>query len=137
MGQAQKAFCEVTLPDELEYYLVQRNRRHFGQAKGTCFTAPPLSASVTWQVGTNTAELLRNGHYNVDSLDDVTQLLLRHCKQSFSLDAIPAPTMLDEFVGKLKVWSESTSTSPSGRHLGHYKALLKPIILDDTESIPA
>ena len=30
----------------------------------------------------------------------------------------------DEFVGKLKVWRESTSTSPSGLHLGHYKALI-------------
>jgi hypothetical protein len=28
------------------------------------------------------------------------------------------------FVSKLKTWRESTSTSPSGMHLGHYKALL-------------
>jgi hypothetical protein len=37
----KKPFREVTLPDGLEYYLVQRNRRHFGQAEGTCFTVPP------------------------------------------------------------------------------------------------
>jgi hypothetical protein len=74
----------------------------------------PLSASLNWQADTNTAELLLCSHYDADSLDDVTQLLSRHCKQSSSLDAIPAPITLDEFVGKLKVWSESTSTSPSG-----------------------
>jgi hypothetical protein len=96
-------FREVTLPDKLEYYLVQRNRRHFNQAEGTCFTVPPLSASLNWQADTNTAELLLNGHYDADSLDDVTQLLLRHCKQSSSLDAILAPITLAEFVWKLKV----------------------------------
>jgi hypothetical protein len=30
----------------------------------------------------------------------------------------------DDYVKKLKVWSESTTTSPSGMHLGHYKALI-------------
>ena len=30
----------------------------------------------------------------------------------------------DEFRGKLNVWRESTSTSPSGLHLGYYKALI-------------
>ena len=35
------------------------------------------------------------------------------------------PTITDgEFIGKLKVWKESTATSPSGLHLGHYKALI-------------
>ena len=29
-----------------------------------------------------------------------------------------------DFCGKLRVWRESTSTSPSGLHLGHYKALI-------------
>ncbi len=29
-----------------------------------------------------------------------------------------------EFCGKLSAWRESTSTSPSGLHLGHYKALI-------------
>ena len=30
----------------------------------------------------------------------------------------------EEFVGKLKVWKETTTTSPSGVHLGHYKSLI-------------
>ena len=35
------------------------------------------------------------------------------------------PTITDgEFVQKLEVWSESTTTSPSGLHLGHYKAMI-------------
>jgi hypothetical protein len=35
------------------------------------------------------------------------------------------PTISEnEFIGKLKVWSESTTTSPSGLRFGHYKALI-------------
>jgi hypothetical protein len=30
----------------------------------------------------------------------------------------------NEYRGKLKVWRESTTTSPSGLHLGHYKAMI-------------
>jgi hypothetical protein len=45
------------------------------------------------------------------------------------------PTFLTmkEFTGKFRVWRESTSTSPSGRHLGQYKALVACIdrSLDD------
>ena len=29
--------------------------------------------------------------------------------------------------GKMKVWREGTTTSPSGRHLGHYKSIFTVI----------
>ena len=35
-----------------------------------------------------------------------------------------SPTITeDDFRGKLQAWRETTTTSPSGLHLGHYKAL--------------
>jgi hypothetical protein len=30
----------------------------------------------------------------------------------------------EDFISAFKAWKESTSTSPSGRHLGHYKAII-------------
>lgn len=36
---------------------------------------------------------------------------------------------LENFKQALRVWNESTTTSPSGRHLGHYKCILT--ILDN------
>ncbi|KAI2497437.1 hypothetical protein MHU86_17041 [Fragilaria crotonensis] len=37
----------------------------------------------------------------------------------------------DDIVKGFKSWKETTTTSPSGRHLGHYKALIQdPILLD-------
>ena len=42
-------------------------------------------------------------------------------------------------MGKLRVWKESTTTSPSGVHLGHYKALISKhaysYVQDDDEGV--
>ena len=40
------------------------------------------------------------------------------------MDPIPTEIALQEYRKGLRSWSENTSTSPSGRHLGIYKALL-------------
>ena len=42
----------------------------------------------------------------------------------------------EEWRSKFKHWKESTSTSPSGVHLGHYKALLETIYVpNDTQLV--
>jgi hypothetical protein len=131
--KAKQPFREINLPSELEYFLIQRNHRHFGQAEGTTFTKTPFSTSLNWQADTNAADLILEGVYDTTDLEDVTALLLRHCERVTELDSIPTQLSLDDFVSKLKIWSESTSTSPSGRHLGHYKTLPKPLTTEDLE----
>jgi hypothetical protein len=42
---------------------------------------------------------------------------------------------LMDFISAIKVWNEKTSTSPSGRHLGHYKLLVKSY--QDKNAAPA
>ena len=46
----------------------------------------------------------------------------RQNKHSTTKALIPPTQIIDGF----KKWQEQTSTSPSGIHLGHYKALLSP-----------
>jgi hypothetical protein len=104
-----------------------RNQRHFGQAEGTPFTVAPLAELLSWEGDTEAAELILRGEYTNAEFDDITQLLLKHCQSVSDLDAIKPELTLDEFTGKLRIWRESTSTSPSGRHLGHYKAVCRPI----------
>jgi hypothetical protein len=41
---------------------------------------------------------------------------------------------LDDYKNVLSKWKETTSTSPSGRHLGHYISLLK-LIGDKTDKM--
>ena len=39
------------------------------------------------------------------------------------MDSLKATITKEEMGGKMRVWRETTTTSPNGRHLGHCKAL--------------
>jgi hypothetical protein len=55
------------------------------------------------------------------------QVFLEECKHPSNVPEISAFISLEDFNKCVKRWKETTSTSPSGRHLGHYKTA----ILDD------
>jgi hypothetical protein len=116
-------FRNLTIPSEIEYYLMERNRRHFGQAQGTPFTQTPLAELISWQADTEVAKLILHGEYNNAELDDVFQLLLPHCEATTKLNTITTTIAMEDFLGKHRVWREGTSASPFGSHLGHYKPL--------------
>jgi hypothetical protein len=113
----------VDLPDEIVYYLLTRNRLHFGQADGTPFTTPQFTRDIDWAASTDSAELILHGDYSPSELTDLQELLLKHC-QSPAIDALSPIITEADFTSKFKSWNERTSTSPSGLHLGHYKAMV-------------
>jgi hypothetical protein len=113
----------IDLPDEIVYYLLTRNRLHFGQAQGTPCTTPSFTRTIDWQASTDTSELILHGNFDDTELSDLQTLLYQHCR-SPKLDALSQYITEHEFVSKFKTWNEATSTSPSGLHLGHYKALV-------------
>jgi hypothetical protein len=45
--------------------------------------------------------------------------------------AIPTEIAADDVIYGFRKWHESTSTSPSGRHLGHYRSLIQHSVLLD------
>jgi hypothetical protein len=63
-------------------------------------------------------------------------LLIQHLHQSAEMATIKSHLTIteQEYIGKLRVWSESTSTSPSGMYLGHYKALIARHAYTDLDS---
>jgi hypothetical protein len=126
----------VTNPDEIDHFIRMRNRGHFGQAKGTPFTELPLSESINWAADTSTAEDILRGHSQLDDIQSIPQCqaLLDACQAASQLDSLPAYITPDEFKGKLKVWREMTTTSPSGRHLGRYKSLLTKLDKPDEQT---
>ena len=117
---------QIEVPTEVLMHLQQRNRDHFGQAKGSPFTVQPLSDDLGFCGDGPESMSMLNGSYDVSQLEANVALLVQHLKQTSEMAAIEThPTITtEEYVGKLKIWSESTSTSPSGLHLGHYKALI-------------
>ena len=68
--------------------------------------------------------MILEGDYSNLDIDDLTCLLLKHLKQKAPLDILPVIIPEVDVAKKFSVWPEKTSTSPSGRHLGHYRALL-------------
>jgi hypothetical protein len=46
-------------------------------------------------------------------------------------DPVSIHVTSDDFKHFFKKWKETTSTPPSGKHLGHYKALISPVIAFD------
>ena len=69
-------------------------------------------------------ELILRGEYSTDELDDTTKLFLDTCSNLTCGDSDLPILTFKAFRTKLRKWPERTSTSPSGRHLGHYKALI-------------
>ena len=127
--QDPKSCCEwqtIDVPTEVLRHLQQRNQLHFGQAAGTPFTIPPLSDDLGFCGDGEDAEKILDGTYDTTAYAPNVAILIRHLKQTAEIASMDAyPTISEEdYVEKLKVWKESTSTSPSGVHLGHYKTLI-------------
>jgi len=117
----------ITAPSKIKYYLLLRNRLHFRQAQGTLFPVPPFATNIDWAATSSFSNKILNGTYG--SQVDVPQCQacrLAACQAATNLDLLPAELDLKDFTGKIQAWEESTTTSPSGRHLGTYKALLSP-----------
>ena len=124
----------ITDPQEVEYYLLLRNRLHFGQAEGTPFTQEPLNTDLDWAATTNPADQVITGTYTTTSSVPNCQDLLSACQAVTELDQLPAEISAAEFRGKIQTWRESTTTSPSGRHLGRYKALFATGSLEENDN---
>jgi hypothetical protein len=110
---------------ELEAAIIQRNRRHFAQSQGTPFTKPPLQF-INSENGFN---VYRDADDHEVVLPDVTFIetatvidILKERAHNPTTEWSP-DVDFDDFISRLLHWRESTSTSPSSRHLGLYKAL--------------
>ena len=110
------------VPAEIETLLLNRNEAHFGQAEGTPFTVGALKTALNYHGDGPIAEMILDGTYTNDSLDDATQLFLAHLNRR-TTSALNGEITVKEIIGKLKTWDERTSTSPSGTHLGHFHVL--------------
>ena len=131
----ESAWREVNCPKEIEFLLRLRNQRHFGQAKGTLFTMSTMKKRFNWSTLTVKAEMVLEGEYSEPELDEIQQLFFDNLTRVIETDKLVKLIIREEFRGKMKALRESMSTSPSRRHLGHYKSLISTIdrSLDEDE----
>jgi hypothetical protein len=114
-------------PTELAMVVKDINRQQYHQAHHTPFGSGPLADQVGRRGDTDIAIALLNGN-----LPPHTNTLMPKTKRVLHTLAQKCPNITDSpvittqaFKNTYKVAKETTSSSPSGRHIGHYKAAIK------------
>ena len=113
----------ITSPEEIEFFLLKRNKLHFGQSEheATPFTIETMQQKFDWNTSNEEAEEVLKGTYNGSEDEELTEIM----KLEFTKCVQIAPQKTNPEIavaqlrGKMKVLREGTTTSPSGRHLGH------------------
>jgi hypothetical protein len=117
---------------DVERETKKRNKAHFNQPAGSPFTIYPLSELGTTpdtHFKTNTlpdgqaVKMPADTFLETQTILDLLQRPLPGAKEA----NISSRISLSDFTSAIKAWNEKTSTSPSGRHLGHYKLLVKTL----------
>lgn len=121
-------WIKINDPEDITRRLIARNVQHFGQAKDTAFATSPLQNLFGFRGDTEAAAALIQDR-QVPDIDLTTVpaealLLLHKLADGNNLSLIDDDISCDAFWRGFQKWDEQTSTSPSGRHLGHYKALM-------------
>ena len=70
--------------------------------------------------------MILQGTYQPPDISQATQQVLQHLQRPDLPTTVKARISEKAFRQKLQVWKEATTTSPSGLHLGHWKALVGP-----------
>ena len=89
-----------------------------------------MKKKFDWSTSTKEAEEVLNGTYNTEDdpeLTEIMKLILTNCVEIAPPKKSTPEKTVAQLKGKMKVWREGTTTSPSGRHLGHYKSLFTVI----------
>jgi hypothetical protein len=119
---------------EIDRHLLQYNRDSFRAAAASPCGHGVIHDALTFSSLSPASEALLAGTIPEDWCGQDNHL--REFLASFVIphkvqthDDIPTAISEEDILYGFKGWKESTSTSPSGRHLGHYKALIQHSIL--------
>ena len=126
-NEGQPTYERLVDQQQIEQRLLERNRQHFAQAKGTPFTTSPLYSLFGWHGTGKYADKVLNGKLDIDALDttQATKSILRRLKRDENQQEIDTYVSGEDFYQGFKNWREDTSTSPSGQDLSQYKAFYK------------
>ena len=123
-------FKTIENPTLIKELILDRNSHHINQAQGSPFTVEPLQSLLGTDSDTPLVEALLNENTKLHHIP-LTKVTKRYLEsltrnkeiiKSFQQHTIP----LDEYKKGFRNWKEKTTTSPSGRHLGHHHSLLTP-----------
>ena len=122
-GKDITEWYDVENPELVEDLILKALQKHFSQASNMLITSQKWRKILSSKEG---QEQLLNGTFDWgDDVPDEFQDLLSTFKSNGSKPkSIPFQLKYESFVKFIQYSKEKTSTSPSSRHYGHYKALL-------------
>jgi hypothetical protein len=135
--QEGQGWRTITDPILIEKILIDRNIQHYGQALNTPFTKGELYKQLTFTGTSEIAEDLVSGtgkKINIEQENAYTQTIVSEIQNHNKLNDISKDITFEEFKNGLIKWNERTTTSPSGRHLGHYKILTRLPVFESEHS---
>ncbi|OEU11118.1 hypothetical protein FRACYDRAFT_246229 [Fragilariopsis cylindrus CCMP1102] len=117
----------ITDGNTLEQVILQRNIRHFRQAETTPLATPEVIGKIGFGANTIRAEQILEGTDDPTDItdDEWSRFLLSSMKRNSK--ELKIEITAKKMMEKYRRWKERTSTSPSGRHLGHFHALFRPL----------
>jgi len=119
----------VTEPDEIGFYICQTNVRQYNQAQLTPFASGYLADLLGDVLTSYEAAHLLEGKLQVDESKvplPETLTMLDFLGEPYSTTMSPSDGRItsSQFIDNYRNVQEKTSSSFSGRHVGHYKAVL-------------
>ena len=119
----------VTTPAELFQTLLARNISHLAQAKDTPFVAGTLGHQLHPFAQNQFSESILNGTADLSNLHlsaSIHDCIQEMCFPPGEDGSGPVSNIIspEDFSNGFKLLSEDLSSSPSGHHIGHYKAAL-------------
>ncbi len=121
----------VTNPEDIARHTCAANSRQYHQAANTPFATSPLAEYLGPDSTAEGAHRLLQGQLPPNSILDQLQPETITMLRQMALHRHLPPKNIDihispeAFISCYKAVRESTSSSPSGRHVGHYKAAIK------------
>jgi hypothetical protein len=141
--EAAISWTRITDPTNIKNKLIERNILNFGQAEGSLFTREDIKQSFTYEGTSSSARSLIEGEFDIHQFHNMTNgatTLFTKLNNRKNLSTFDNNISFLEFKKAFSKWNENTSTSPSGRHLGHYKCLLRSdqceLLYDETNIDP-
>jgi len=122
------SYRSITDRDEMFAAVIQRQIKHFSQANSTPLASGPIAIRAPPLSYSHAHESIFKGTFPLSDavpFEEVNMFVRGLTKPSTSVQEIPDQVTLDEITAGFKKLREKTSSSPSGRHHGLYKALAR------------
>jgi hypothetical protein len=122
-------WVSITDPSEIAQYVCAINTKQYNQAQHTPFGSGYLLQQFGMNLEGESVSDLLNGSFTVDPkvdlLPETHKMLKRLCTPLQNQSSFPTTITLQEFQSTYNIVKECTSSSISGRHVGHYKAAIQ------------